>query len=83
MSPPPPPTTDKPPPIHYTFRVGTLKHQTNADGTILPHIKLTILRNGKNWGYIENHLHQVKVLPKEIDLSVGTTVRINPLIRHV
>lgn len=68
-------------PIHYTFGTPKTRAQTYKDGTIVPHLELAIYANGAEWGYIEVHLHRVKVEDREIDISVGTTVRINPKIR--
>lgn len=67
-------------PMHYTFGDGSSRIQKYKDGTTVPHLELTIFANGQRWGYVEVHLHKVKVEEREIDISVGTTVRINPTI---
>ncbi len=67
----------------YRFGVPKDTAQTYSDGTVVPHRFQAIerMRPDGTWeavGYIEIHLHRVKKEADDlIDISVGTTVRIN------
>lgn len=71
----------------YKFGKTRMRIQTYKEGTEVPHIMIPIMRlegtpgRWKKIGYVENHLHRVKVDDTDyIDISVGTTVRINPKV---
>ena len=62
----------------WEFRRIRQSVSTYRDGTTVPHVDLDIYFNGVKVGYVNLHMHKVKVAPGEIDHSVGVTVRINP-----
>lgn len=63
---------------HWEFRRVRQKTSMYRDGTVVPHLDLDVYFNGDKVGYVNLHMHKVKVAPGEIDHSVGVTVRINP-----
>ena len=63
-----------------TWEFKRVRHSISKyrDGTTVPHLKLDVYFNHVKVGYVELHMHKVKVAREEIDHSVGITVRINP-----
>lgn len=51
---------------------------TYGDGTTVPRLDVDVYFNDVKVGYVNLHIHNVKVAAGEIDHSVGVTVRINP-----
>lgn len=62
----------------WEFRNLTQRVSTYSDGTTVPHVDVDVYYNGMKVGYVNLHMHKVKVAIGEIDHSVGVTVRINP-----
>lgn len=61
----------------WEFRRVRQKESSYRDGTIVPHLDLDVIFNGTKVGYINLHMHKVKVDRGEFDHSVGITVRLN------
>ena len=70
--------------MKHLYRFGTPHRHIDRRG--MPHIKFSIQQDmnkgrGRRWrtiGYIENHLHKVKIDQTDIvDISIGHTGRIN------
>ena len=67
--------------IRIQYRFGVPHRHIDKRG--MPHIKTSIQQKiGSRWrtiGYIENHLHKVKIDETDIvDISIGHTGRVNP-----
>lgn len=61
----------------WEFRRLRQKVSRYKDGTHVPHVDMDVYFNDQKVGYVNVHMHKVKVDPGEFDHSVGITVRLN------